>query len=101
MAKKRRIQNRPYRKIPQWLSYFNPACQLCSACWDYWVVNQDGVDYYNYKLNENGKIVSYGSAPEDYETDVLHRKAMNFLDTTPTSTPFFLYLSTHAAHDSE
>jgi N-acetylglucosamine-6-sulfatase len=68
--------------------------------WDYWVANQDGVGYYNYKLTENGKTVSYGSAPEDYETDVLHRKAMNFLDTTPTSTPFFLYLSTHAAHDS-
>jgi N-acetylglucosamine-6-sulfatase len=66
--------------------------------WDYWVANQDGVDYYNYKLTENGKTVSYGSAPQDYETDVLHRKAMNFLDTAPTNTPFFLYLGTHASH---
>jgi N-acetylglucosamine-6-sulfatase len=69
--------------------------------WDYWVANQDGVDYYNYKLNENGKTVSYDSAPEDYETDVLHRKAINFLDATPTSTPFFLYLGTHAPHEPE
>jgi N-acetylglucosamine-6-sulfatase len=67
--------------------------------WDYWVANQDGVGYYNYKLTENGKTVSYGSAPQDYETDVLHRKAINFLDTTPTSTPFFLYLGTHAPHE--
>jgi N-acetylglucosamine-6-sulfatase len=70
--------------------------------WDYWVANkgsESGVGYYNYTLTENGQTVSYGSAPEDYETDVLHRKAINFLDATPTSTPFFLYLGTHAPHE--
>ena len=68
--------------------------------WDYWVgsVKQPGIGYYDYQLNENGKIVSYGSAPEDYATDVLHRRAMNFLNTTPTDKPFFLYLSPPAPH---
>jgi N-acetylglucosamine-6-sulfatase len=66
--------------------------------WDYWASFLD-VDHYNYSLNENGKSVFYGSRPKDYSTDVLRRKAMHFLDTTPLNKPFFLLLSTHAPHE--
>lgn len=55
--------------------------------------------YYDYKLNENGKIVSYGNSPDDYLTDVLSGKARDFIrNTSSGSKPFFLYLATSALH---
>ena len=65
--------------------------------WDYWAVF-NRVDHYDYSLNENGTSVSYGHAPEDYSTDVLYRKAVEFLDGTDVDDPFLLYFSTHAPH---
>jgi N-acetylglucosamine-6-sulfatase len=65
--------------------------------WDYWAVFNE-VDHYDYSLNENGTSVSYGRAPEDYSTDVLYRKAIDFLDGTDPDDPFLLYFSTHAPH---
>jgi N-acetylglucosamine-6-sulfatase len=55
--------------------------------------------YYNYELNENGKIVSYGDSSDDYMTDVLSSKAQDFVrNTASDSKPFFLYLATSAPH---
>jgi N-acetylglucosamine-6-sulfatase len=79
--------------------YPNKPTNYIPPGWDYWTVF-NGPNHYNYSLNENGRTVSYGSAPADYSTDVLHRKAINFINTTPTSTPFFLYLNTHAPHSA-
>ena len=56
--------------------------------------------YYNYTLNENGTLVKYGSKPQDYSTDVLAGKALDFLERADGTKPFFLYLSTRAPHDS-
>ena len=56
--------------------------------------------YYNYTLNENGRLVRYGSKPQDYSTDVLAGKALDFLKQADRSKPFFLYLSTRSPHDS-
>ena len=65
--------------------------------WDYWAVF-NRVDHYDYSLNENGTAVSYGHGPEDYSTDVLYRKAIEFIDGTAPDDPFLLYFSTHAPH---
>ena len=54
--------------------------------------------YYNYKLNENGKSVSYGSKPAAYSTDVLAAMARTFIAKTPKSQPVFLYLPFNAPH---
>lgn len=35
---------------------------------------------FNYSLNQNGRIVHYGSEPEDYEQDVLTKLAVNFIN---------------------
>ena len=48
-------------------------------------------DHYDFSLNENHTSVSYARAREDYSTDVLYGKAIDFLETTPTSEPFLLY----------
>jgi N-acetylglucosamine-6-sulfatase len=66
--------------------------------WDQFVASVGAGDYYNYKLNENGHIVSYGSQPQDYKTDVLARMSRKFINTTKASQPFFLYLAFNAPH---
>jgi N-acetylglucosamine-6-sulfatase len=56
--------------------------------------------YYDYELNENGEVVSYGDSPEDYFTDVLSGGATDFVRRSASgSEPFFLYLAPTAPHD--
>jgi arylsulfatase A-like enzyme len=68
--------------------------------WDEWhAANNDGYFNVNYKLNENGKIVAYGGAPEDYLTDVIARKAATHIRRfAAEGRPFFLYVATFAPH---
>lgn len=53
--------------------------------------------FYGYNFNENGNIVSYGDQPEDFSTDKLTQKAMDFI-TTAGEDPFFIWLSYYAPH---
>jgi arylsulfatase A-like enzyme len=55
-----------------------------------------GAPFYDFRLNENGRMVTYGSTPSDYSTDVYSRKALEFIDRA--AAPFFLYVSTNAPH---
>jgi N-acetylglucosamine-6-sulfatase len=67
--------------------------------WDEWVSFRGGTgQYYDYELNENGQIVSYGSRPEDYSTDVLTGKAVDFVRESAGG-PFFLFLAAKTPHD--
>jgi arylsulfatase A-like enzyme len=68
--------------------------------WDEWAVHltaQADGRYYNYSLNENGRIVEYRSGPEDYDTDVVARKAVEFVRRA-SGEPFFLLLGLQAPH---
>jgi arylsulfatase A-like enzyme len=70
--------------------------------WDEWASAIEGNPYreYNYTLNENGQLVSYGNDPEDYGTDVYTRKAVDFIDrTAKEGKPFFIYLSLYVPHE--
>jgi arylsulfatase A-like enzyme len=54
---------------------------------------------YDYTLNENGKLVSYGHTPQDYGTDVYAKKANDFIrNSIHDKKPFFLYLAVYAPH---
>src|SRR5262249_5247511 len=69
--------------------------------WDDWHSPAAGNPYseYNYTLNENGTLVSYGQQPQDYLTDVLARKALDFIRKAATDQrPFFLFVATYAPH---
>ena len=68
--------------------------------WDEWhAANNDGYFNVNYKLNENGKTVLYGGAPEDYLTDVIAAKAADHIRRfSGEGRPFFLYVATFAPH---
>ena len=73
------------------------------AGWDDWQVQLTSFEnarYYNYQMNENGRVVAYGNRPEDYDADVLARKAVEFIGRAaaePTR-PFFLCVATQAPH---
>jgi N-acetylglucosamine-6-sulfatase len=67
--------------------------------WTEWYAALQEGAYFNYALSENGQIVSYGSAPQDYMTDVQTNKAVDFIQrTAPTQQPFFIYLAPFAPH---
>jgi arylsulfatase A-like enzyme len=64
--------------------------------WDDWQA-WGGQGSRSYTLANNGNPVSYGPAEDDYLTDVLARKAVEFINA-PDNRPFFIYVSTYAPH---
>src|SRR5687767_1050616 len=69
--------------------------------WDQWQASYDGFStYFNYRLNENGTVVQYGAGEQDYLTDVLTRKSVEFIEDAEATDdqPFFLMLSANAPH---
>ena len=68
------------------------------AGWDRWYAWAGSGKYYDYRFNENGKLVDYGHREGDYQTDVETRIARDFIRQS-AGTPFFLYLAPHAPHE--
>jgi N-acetylglucosamine-6-sulfatase len=67
--------------------------------WDEWDVAGDGYPEFDYDLNENHKIVHYGTDPADYLTDVLSRKGEAFIkQSAAANKPFLLEVATFAPH---
>ncbi len=66
--------------------------------WDDWQV-MDSIPmeaYYNYTINNNGRLEQYGNKPSDYSTTVLAHKAVRFIKHARH--PFFLYFAPVAPH---
>lgn len=58
-----------------------------------------GHDYFRYVLNENGNLVSYGTEPKDYLTDVLARHATAAIRRAAAADdPFFFIVAPYAPH---
>ena len=66
--------------------------------WDGWHSFSGPAGYFDYKLNDQGKLVKFGTDPTDYSSDVFTRKAINFISRTPSDKPFFVYLAYFAPH---
>jgi N-acetylglucosamine-6-sulfatase len=72
--------------------------------WDYWhafinpATGSEPPAYYGYTLDEQGVAVSYGSSSGDYSTTVLGDDAVQFVQSTPTGQPFFLYFTPYGPH---
>jgi N-acetylglucosamine-6-sulfatase len=67
--------------------------------WSEWYGSGNGFRNYNYTLNENGALVAYGDAPNEYLTDVLTRKAAGAIRRAERAEqPFFLYISPFTPH---
>ncbi len=69
--------------------------------WDRWWAKAQGPAtslYYDYTLIEQGEPVRFGDAPEDYATDVLADRAVEFIRDAPDDAPFFLWFAPTAPH---
>lgn len=71
--------------------------------WDEWFSPTTSTAYgsYNYQVNDNGVLVNYGDAPQDYITDILAQRAVRFITETVTTlppAPFFELVSVYAPH---
>lgn len=81
-------------QYPEGSTYIPPG-------WDEWYSTYDGAGrYFNYSLNENGTVVHYGSAEEEYATDVLTDKAIDFINRAEAddAQPFFLNFTPSPPH---
>ena len=65
--------------------------------WNDWHVAANGYPEFNYRLNDNGKINSYGSDSASYLTDVLRARALDFIKANAKK-PFYLEIATFAPH---
>ena len=67
--------------------------------WDEWYGKLNEQKRYDYELNENGEVVSYGRNPEDFFTDVLSSKATDFVRRAAEDTkPFFMFVAPLSPH---
>jgi N-acetylglucosamine-6-sulfatase len=70
--------------------------------WYKWFAHVNGISYYNYQINDDGKTKQYGSSSTDYEVDVIAEQAETFIDTSATAgVPFFAYVAPIAPHIEE
>ncbi|XP_068609013.1 LOW QUALITY PROTEIN: glucosamine (N-acetyl)-6-sulfatase (Sanfilippo disease IIID), b [Brachionichthys hirsutus] len=67
--------------------------------WDQWHALVGNSQYYNYTLSVNGKEEKHGERYEDdYLTDLMTNRSLNFLDNRSPQHPFFLMLCPPAPH---
>jgi arylsulfatase A-like enzyme len=73
--------------------------------WDDWGVfsgTANGGAYYRYHMYDHhgttGHLETHGHDPSDYSTTVIEHKAINFLRSTQSDTPFFLEVTPYAPH---
>jgi arylsulfatase A-like enzyme len=67
--------------------------------WDELNAISGGVSFYDYKLNSNGTLSTYGEDPASYVDDVITGKALDFLSRNAAGDqPFFLYVAYKAPH---
>jgi arylsulfatase A-like enzyme len=81
----------------KYMNDYSPEEGYVPPGWDEWY--GAAWAYFNYPLNENGKLVRYSNKPEDYITDVLARHATNTIrEASAAHQPFFLYIAPVAPH---
>jgi N-acetylglucosamine-6-sulfatase len=73
---------------------------LVPAGWSEWYATAgDTQRVYDYPLNQNGTLVEYGTAPQDFKGDVITARAVDAIDArAPAKQPFFLYVNYTAPH---
>jgi N-acetylglucosamine-6-sulfatase len=68
--------------------------------WSDWqgLVSHGAYSMYNYTINDNGKLVTYGEAEKDYQTDVLADRAEETITEAVRQQPFCLSIAPLAPH---
>lgn len=92
-----------YDMLIQSDDYGGAGFPFIPAGWDEWFgltsrdLTQGATLYYGYSVNDNGTLTSYGFEPDDYSTDVITNRSVDFIETTGEQ-PFFLYVNYWAPH---
>ena len=95
------LQGAGYRTamIGKFLNRYEPRTDGVPSGWDRWYVGGMAHASYDYELNENGRIVAYGTEPEDYLNDVLTDKAVRTIrEFNAEGAPFFVYVLPYTPH---
>jgi N-acetylglucosamine-6-sulfatase len=68
--------------------------------WDRWFATfQPPWKYFNYDVNDDGRLRHFGTGRNDYLTDVLRRQTRSFIgDSAAQGRPFFAYVAPLAPH---
>jgi N-acetylglucosamine-6-sulfatase len=85
--------------LGKYINRYEPERGVPPGWTDWYAGGTDAHRGFDYKLNENGRVVAYGSAPDDYANDVLTRKALEVIRrATAAKQPFFLYVAPFVPH---
>jgi arylsulfatase A-like enzyme len=85
--------------VGKYLNRYVPHLHGVPPGWQDWYVGGNAHVSYDYRLNENGRIVHYGDRPEDYLNDVLTAKAVDVIrQAAVADEPFFLYVLPYTPH---
>jgi arylsulfatase A-like enzyme len=85
--------------VGKYLNRYVPERDGVPPGWDEWYVGGNAHPSYNYTLNENGRMVTYGEEPEDYLNDVLTDKAVRVIrNASAAAQPFFVYVLPYTPH---
>jgi len=83
----------------KYLNGYLPATLFRPPGWSEWDAGGNAYAEYGYNLNENRRLVRYGSRPQDYLTDVLAAKGSAFIERAADARkPFVLELAPYAPH---
>jgi arylsulfatase A-like enzyme len=70
--------------------------------WDDWqaTVGDSIFFMYSYTVNDNGNLLTYGNKWSDYQTDILAKRSVQYIQERESNdaTPFFLYINPLAPH---
>lgn len=85
----------------KYLNFYDEALKHVPKGWDRWFVYGGKGKYTTYRISDQGKVRLYGKGKEksQYQTDVLARKAVDFIRTTSADKPLFLYLAPSTPHE--
>jgi N-acetylglucosamine-6-sulfatase len=78
----------------------NTAPTLVPPGWTNWqgLIDPSTYRFYNYTINDNGTLVTYGETDADYQTDVLANRAVETIDEAVLQQPFFLSIAPVPPH---
>jgi N-acetylglucosamine-6-sulfatase len=87
-------------KIGKYMNRYLPQEHAPAPGWDDWYIGGGKPhDGFNYTLNENRQLVSYGARPQDYVNDVLTGKANEVITKArKAGQPFFVYILPYTPH---